>query len=402
MTPGTHQYIDRHTGRVHTETLVADQTIVFLYASVRENAPAMFDLLISARMTALLGFLCFDLPLNTHIPDPGRFLSRREIPFSEIFGPVNQLNTFRRFFERKLRYWDCRPMTDDPVAVVLFLILATSARISLPGLCVFITGVLAVCLPASRIIARMVEKKKGTLTVGGAVFAGILVSPPLILLINRVFEPVMTTPLHPLVLLSAVSIAYAFGEGLGRLACISFGCCYGRPLDQCPPVIQTLFSRFNLIFTGPLKKITYASGYDGKKVVPVQIITAALYTGTGVAGTLLFLNEFYRTAFLISLAVTQIWRFVSEFLRADFRGGMRITAYQIMALVTLGIAGAFALWMPVDRSLPPPRLHEAVSALWTPWMVLFVQGVWAASFFHTGKSVVTGSRIFFHVEKTLI
>jgi hypothetical protein len=35
-------------------------------------------------------------------------------------------------------------------------------------------------------------------------------------------------------------------------------------------------------------------------------------------------------------------------------------------------------------------------------MVLFVQGVWAASFFHTGKSVVTGSRIFFHVEKTLI
>ncbi|MCF8074865.1 MAG: phosphatidylserine decarboxylase [Desulfotignum sp.] len=118
MNPGTHQYVDRHTGRVHTETLVADQTIAFLYATVRENAPAMFNLLISARMSALLGFLCFDLPLNTRIPDPGRFLSQRGIPSREIFGPVNQLDTFRRFFERKLRYWECRPMTDDPGAFV--------------------------------------------------------------------------------------------------------------------------------------------------------------------------------------------------------------------------------------------------------------------------------------------
>jgi prolipoprotein diacylglyceryltransferase len=248
----------------------------------------------------------------------------------------------------------------------------------------------------------VVEKKKGTLTVGGAVFAGILISPPLVLLINRVFEPVMATPLHPLILLSAVSIAYAFGEGLGRLACISFGCCYGKPLDQCPPVLKTLFSRFYLVFNGPLKKITYASGYDGQKVVPVQIITAALYTGTGLAGTALFLIGWYRTAFLVTLAVTQIWRFVSEFLRADFRGGRRITAYQIMALVTLGFAGALALGLPVDRNLPLPRLHEAAFALWTPWMVLFAQAIWTAAFLHTGKSVVTGSRIVFHVEKTRV
>lgn len=233
-------------------------------------------------------------------------------------------------------------------------------------------------------------------------FSGILVSPPLVYLINRVFEPVMANPLPPLILLSAVSIAYAFGEGLGRLACISFGCCYGKPLDQCPPVIQTLFSRFYMIFTGPLKKITYASGYEGQKVVPIQMVTAALYTGTGLAGTVLFLNGWYRTAFLITLAVTQIWRFVSEFLRADFRGGLRITAYQIMALVTLGFAGALALGLPVDTRLTLPRLHEAVATLWTPWMILFVQGVWAAAFLHTGKSVVTGSRIFFHVEKTHI
>jgi len=118
MNPGTHQYIDRHTGRVQTETLVADQTIAFLYAAVRENAPAMFNLLVSARVSNLLGVLCFDLPLNKTIPDPARFLHRRGIPFREIFGPVNHLNTFRRFFERKIRFWECRPMTDDHRVVV--------------------------------------------------------------------------------------------------------------------------------------------------------------------------------------------------------------------------------------------------------------------------------------------
>jgi hypothetical protein len=35
-------------------------------------------------------------------------------------------------------------------------------------------------------------------------------------------------------------------------------------------------------------------------------------------------------------------------------------------------------------------------------MALFVQGVWTAAFLHTGKSVVTGSRIVFHVEKTRV
>ncbi len=303
---------------------------------------------------------------------------------------------------RNLTYYGLLSANAYTFAVILFLVLATAARIPLPGVCLFVAGVLAVCLPASRIIARIVEKKKGTLTVGGAVFAGILVSPVLVFFINRIPGPVMAGPVQPMVLLSAVSIAYAFGEGLGRLACISFGCCYGKPLDQCHPFMQKLFSRFYLVFTGPLKKITYASGYDGQKVVPVQIITATLYTVAGLAGIALFLNGYFRFAFLVTLAVTQIWRFVSEFLRADFRGGLTISAYQIMALATFGCAGTMALLLPVGTSLPLPRLHEAVSALWNPWMVLFVQGVWAAAFLHTGKSVVTGSSIFFHVEKTRI
>jgi phosphatidylserine decarboxylase len=113
-----HQYIQRHTGEIQTETLVHDRTIQTLYSRVRENAPGMFRFLVSGRASALLGFLCYDLPLKKNLSDPAGFLHRMGIPAKEIFGPVEGLNTYRRFFERQIRFWECRPMTDDPKALV--------------------------------------------------------------------------------------------------------------------------------------------------------------------------------------------------------------------------------------------------------------------------------------------
>ena len=43
------------------------------------------------------------------------------------------------------------------------------------------------------------------------------------------------------IVLAALAIGYILGEGLGRLACLSFGCCYGKPLDQCGKVVSILF-----------------------------------------------------------------------------------------------------------------------------------------------------------------
>ena len=59
--------------------------------------------------------------------------------------------------------------------------------------------------------------------------------------------------------MGAIFIAYAFGEGIGRLACISFGCCYGKPLSECNPLIERIFQRWNFAFQGKTKKIAYAS-----------------------------------------------------------------------------------------------------------------------------------------------
>jgi hypothetical protein len=51
-------------------------------------------------------------------------------------------------------------------------------------------------------------------------------------------------PLEPA--LAAMPVAYAYGEGLGRLACISFGCCYGKSLDQLSPRMRRSHARLSL------------------------------------------------------------------------------------------------------------------------------------------------------------
>lgn len=284
-------------------------------------------------------------------------------------------------------------------SVVIFLILGRSAQIPVLDLGILVSAMLAVCLPASRLLARWVEKKKNTLTVGGAVFVGTLAAPWLVQL-HGALNP-QSAPVSPGVFMAALATAYAFGEGLGRLACVSFGCCYGRPLSQCPPWVNALFSRFHLIFSGETKKIAYADDLTGKKVIPVQIITAVIYSVTGLSAAALFLSGRFIAALFLSIFVTQVWRFVSEFLRADFRGDFTVTPYQIMALVSLCYTLTIPTLFPVTTG-GPPQLGLGLSALWNPAVLLFIQAVWLVCFFHTGRSSVTGATLFFHVRQDRI
>lgn len=296
-------------------------------------------------------------------------------------------------------------------AVAIFFILGASADIPARNLCVFILALLGVCMPAAKIVARIVEKKSSTLTVGGAVFAGTLVAPWLICLINLI-NLINLIPGHAqghalgqtqggqmnvTILLSAICISYAYGEGLGRLACISFGCCYGKPIHQCSPWVQKLFGHFYLVFTGTTKKIAYASGLEGQRVIPIQIITAILYCTSALVGTWLYLNGNFATAFMETLVVTQVWRIVSEFFRADFRGGFKITPYQLMAAGALVYSLGIVLVFPAQESVV--LLGLGLRELWTPWMLVFVESIWVMTFVYTGRSTVTGAQISFHVEK---
>ncbi|MCM0083544.1 prolipoprotein diacylglyceryl transferase [Geomonas sp. Red32] len=281
-------------------------------------------------------------------------------------------------------------------AVVVALVLMRSAGISFNAIAAIVFLLLAVCVPASRLVAQVVEGKRNTFTVGGAVFVGTLVSPWVVELVNQI--PVgdggLLVPVLPA--LAAISIAYAFGEGYGRLACISFGCCYGKPLSSCRPALARIAAPFALVFTGSTKKIAYASGLEGVKVFPVQVVTYLLYTATGIGATALFLNGYFGGAFLLSLAVTQLWRVASEFLRDDYRGGGRISAYQWMGVIAV-VYGCWAVRQFEDGGRLPD-LAAGMDGFWSAGAMLLVQVVWVAIFLYTGLSRVTAATLSFHVK----
>lgn len=116
--PGRHQFVDRESGKLLDETLFGDRIVSFLYSSVRESAPAMFRALTSARMSKLLATLNFDLPLAPSIMGNTRFLERTGVDLTECVAAREAFDTPRKIFERQIRYWECRPMDDDPCVIV--------------------------------------------------------------------------------------------------------------------------------------------------------------------------------------------------------------------------------------------------------------------------------------------
>ncbi len=300
-----------------------------------------------------------------------------------------------------LTYYGVLSATAYVTGVGMMCILMGAVGVPPRGTLILVAALLAICVPASRFINKLVERKRYGFTVGGAAFAGLLVAPWVILVANWTAGPLMGFHLPAIPALAASSIGYAFGEGIGRLSCVSFGCCYGRPLFQIDPRLQRLLDRHSFVFTGKTKKIAYESGLDGEKVVPVQGITAILYVGTGLVATDLFLHAHHVAALCVSLVITQGWRSVSETLRADYRGSKKISPYQVMAIVGIPYQLLVLLVLPVTPT-PPANVVAGLSSLWDPWSILLLQALWTVIFLHTGCSMVTGSTLSFHVHRERI
>ena len=113
-----HQYIERDSGLCCSEPFFGDRLIGLLYHQVREHAPSLFRLLTSPRMTDILGFVNYDLPFAGRTSACSRFLRELNVDLSECLDQPAQLNTPRKVFERKIRYRECRPMPQEPDAVV--------------------------------------------------------------------------------------------------------------------------------------------------------------------------------------------------------------------------------------------------------------------------------------------
>jgi hypothetical protein len=260
-----------------------------------------------------------------------------------------------------------------------------------------ITGLLlALCVPAVKIAAWIIERKKGTITIGGGSFTGFVVTPWFLLLVFGHTRPENASQ-FVMPVLAVFCTAYAFGEGIGRLSCISFGCCYGRPVRELGGFARLIFEKMNFVFTGRTRKAVYDGNLEGVKLIPVQAITAVISTAAGLTGLYLILEGHHTAAFIVTLCATQIWRFLSEFLRADYRGGAgnRISVYQRMNLFTLlyymAVIPQFS-----GTSLSKPDVFAGISFIWDPAVILVIQAVSAAILIYTGLSTVTHSEICFH------
>jgi prolipoprotein diacylglyceryltransferase len=279
------------------------------------------------------------------------------------------------------------------VATALLYLLMAAAHMPVIGTVVVISSTLAICLPSSKLIARIVEHKKHTSTIGGASCIGLLLAPWIIQAAQGVCRSLDAGQVPVMVVLAAVTSCYTLGEGLGRLACISFGCCYGKPLSQVCPWLKRLFANYSFVFTGATKKIAYASGLDGQQVVPIQALTTVVYVSASLTATLLFLQSKYVAAFLVATLVTQSWRPLSELLRADYRGDGTMSAYQVMGLAMVPYALVLAMVFSAPSAAPP-----GPQALWNPLLVVALEFLWGGIFVYFGWSTVTESTLLFHVR----
>jgi prolipoprotein diacylglyceryltransferase len=282
------------------------------------------------------------------------------------------------------------------VATWMIFTLMGSIGVPIAITAVMLLLILPVWAPATKVIARLVEKKPHTFTIGGATFVMLFTTPLALWLTNASIGPKFGVQVPMLPFLAAVAIAYTIGEGIGRLACISFGCCYGKPISECSPLVRRIIGRYGLVFSGKTKKIAYESGLDGQEVVPIQAITSLIHIIVTLAALYLYLNSEFFLALVLCMVVTQAWRAFSETLRADYRGEGKISAYQIMAVLAVlytVFLGAFLDFQPVQA----PDIRAGLTAMWHPAIILALQAMGLGTFLVVGRSMVTGSTLSFHV-----
>ncbi len=329
------------------------------------------------------------------------YLAFRKFPGErwQVFAavPVSKIDG-EKWKAVNITYYGILTATGFIMAILMVLIMSSASGYRTPAIAGIMAAILLFFVPSAKLMALIVEKKKHTITVGGAVFVMLMSAPWIVKAENILIFNDMGMGVSELSFMAVIITGYAFGEGFGRLACISFGCCYGKRVEDMKGLAGKLFSKFYFIFEGKTKKISYHDCMDGVRVVPVQGITAVLYTVSGLVSLYLFMKGFYSGAFFVSLAVTQLWRFFSEFLRSDYRGGGSISAYQWMSLFSIPY---FVAYFNIIHSSSSgvPSLYQGLLYVWSPGVIIIAIILWIGALLYTGISTVTGAEVKIHVIK---
>ncbi|MEZ4566362.1 MAG: hypothetical protein R2860_05155 [Desulfobacterales bacterium] len=152
--------------------------------------------------------------------------------------------------------------------------------------------------------------------------------------------------------------------------------------------LSKIFSHLYFVFYGKTKKIAYADGLDGTPMLPVQAITSIVLCMTGMAGIYLFLKGFLSPPLSV-WSPPQIWQVLSKFIRADYRGGGKYPLSDHgRCRHCLRVCHC---WLFPVTMHPGHNILNGLQSIWNPTMILFLQALWMATFFYTGRSRVTAA-----------
>ena len=294
-----------------------------------------------------------------------------------------------------LTYYGFFSATASTFGVTLMIVLLSSLGTPLGAAFALIAAMMVICVPASKVLAWVIERKRNTFTIAGAAFLATIVLPPGLWLAQDLLLRWFDIRIRALSILAAAAIAYALSEAIGRMACLSFGCCYGKPLREASPLLARLFGRYHIVFHGDTKKVAYASGLAEEPLVPVQAITSVVFSLSGVIGLALFLAGNFRAAAIVPAVTTWGWRALSELLRADHRGHSRISVYQWIAMIGIAYLALMLSLMPGDSTIP--NLAVGLPQVTSLGVVVPLQLLWIGLFLFYGRSRVTESVVAFHV-----
>ena len=164
-----------------------------------------------------------------------------------------------------------------------------------------------------------------------------------------------------LALVDAFALAMPIGHAMGRLGCLSYGCCYGRPTGQ----------RVAITYRNPLAKAVRIGGHHHVRLHPTALYEAVLDLGILLAvSAAFFLGMPLGVPSALALVAYGLGRFAIEFLK-DNGGRILLDRFSVNHLLSLAMAALGVALLPsillAPQAAPVISWAPALDAL--PWLL---------------------------------